>query len=84
MVLLWWTFDSRTVENRPSRIKSPSERRPHHHRNTSPDYGTVGAEAGASALLRLAPGAYLYAAYDARLRGNLALHTATGGMRFVF
>jgi hypothetical protein len=33
MVLPWWTFDSHTVENRHSRIKPPSERRPHHHRN---------------------------------------------------
>ncbi|MFT4026333.1 MAG: autotransporter outer membrane beta-barrel domain-containing protein [Novosphingobium sp.] len=50
----------------------------------SPDYGTFGAEAGASALLPLTPGAYLYAAYDARIRGGLALHMATGGVRFLF
>lgn len=50
----------------------------------SPDYGTLGAEAGASAVLPLARGISLYAAYDARLRGNLALHTATGGLAIGF
>jgi hypothetical protein len=34
----WWTFDSHTVEKRPSRIKPPSERRPHHHRNSYPRF----------------------------------------------
>jgi len=35
MVLLRWIFDNHTVEARLRRLKSSTERRPHHHRNPS-------------------------------------------------
>ena len=50
----------------------------------SPDYGNIGSEAGASILLPVAKHAYLYASYDARMRGNLALNSVTGGFKLVF
>lgn len=50
----------------------------------SPDFEGIGAEAGASVNLPIASGVWLTAAYDARLRGNLTLHAASGGFRIVF
>lgn len=50
----------------------------------SPDYGNIGSEAGASVLFPVSRNAFLYAAYDTRIRGNLALNTVTGGFKLVF
>ena len=50
----------------------------------SPDYGNIGSEAGASVLVSISHHSYLYAAYDARIRDNLALNTVTGGFKLVF
>lgn len=50
----------------------------------SPDYGNIGSEAGASVLFQIAKHAYLYAAYEARMRGNLKLNSVTAGFKFVF
>jgi hypothetical protein len=50
----------------------------------SPDYGKIGSEAGASILFPVTKNAFLYAAYDARIRGNLMLNNVTGGFKLVF
>lgn len=50
----------------------------------SADYSGLGGEAGAALALPIAQGAWLYAAYDGRFHGGLALHSASGGIRLVF
>jgi hypothetical protein len=50
----------------------------------SPDYGNIGSEAGASVLFPVSRNAFLYAAYDTRIRGNLTLNHVTGGFKLVF
>jgi hypothetical protein len=50
----------------------------------SPDYGKIGSEAGASILFPVTKNAFLYAAYDTRIRGNLTLNNITGGFKLVF
>ena len=50
----------------------------------SPDYGNIGSEFGASVLFPVAKHAYLYAAYDTRMRGNLTINNVSGGFKLVF
>ncbi|WP_260582790.1 autotransporter outer membrane beta-barrel domain-containing protein [Sphingopyxis sp. PET50] len=49
-----------------------------------PSLGAVGGEAGVAAGLRLGPNATAFAAYDARLRDGLTLHSGTVGVRIRF
>ena len=50
----------------------------------SPDYGNIGSEAGASVQVPISHNAFLYAAYDSRIRGNLTLNAVSGGFKLVF
>ncbi|WP_260582791.1 autotransporter outer membrane beta-barrel domain-containing protein [Sphingopyxis sp. PET50] len=49
-----------------------------------PSLGAVGGEAGLAAGLKLGPNATAFAAYDARLRDGLTLHSGTVGVRVRF
>lgn len=50
----------------------------------SPDYGNIGSEFGTSVVVPVTNHFSLYAAYDARIRGNLTINNVSGGFKLVF